>query len=163
LLKAGADPNIRYGSSNSLSPLYLACRNAAMTRTLLDLGADVKSVDKLGFTPLHWAACSGIPEVVDALIDFGADVEAQSLSVTQNELHSFKGLTPLHLAAFYKKSCTLLALLQRGGNANARDDDGQRPLHLVCKCPDARSVALADLLLRWGADETATDNDGNTP
>ncbi|CAN0449634.1 unnamed protein product, partial [Ectocarpus fasciculatus] len=74
-----------------------------------------------------------------------------------------KGLTPLHLAAFYKKSCTLLALLQRGGNANARDDDGQRPLHLVCKCPDARSVALADLLLRWGADETATDNDGNTP
>ncbi|CAM9796415.1 unnamed protein product, partial [Ectocarpus fasciculatus] len=73
------------------------------------------------------------------------------------------GLTPLHLAAYRDTLCTLLALLQKGANANARDEVGQRPLHVVCKYPKARSVAVADLLLRWGADETATDNDGNTP
>ncbi|CAN0113132.1 unnamed protein product, partial [Ectocarpus fasciculatus] len=168
LLKAGADPNIRYGSDNRLSPLFLARGNVAMTRTLLDSGADVKSVDEVGCTALHWAAYHGIPEVVDTLMDFRADVEAQSLAIwlkaiQQDEWHSYKGLTPLHLAAYRKEPCTLLALLQRGANANAQDDHGHGPLHLVCKYPKARLVAVADLLLRWGADETATDNDGNTP
>ncbi|CAN0153028.1 unnamed protein product [Ectocarpus fasciculatus] len=125
-----------------------------MTRTLLDSGADVKSVDQLGNTALHWAACSGIPEVVDALIDFGADVEARVLVM---------GLTPLHVATYWGGPVLLLALLQKGAYANAQDTAGKRPLHVVCKYPKASSVASADLLLRWGADETATDNDGDTP
>ncbi|CAM9245966.1 unnamed protein product [Ectocarpus sp. 12 AP-2014] len=58
----------------------------------------------------------------------------------------------------------MIALLQKGANANTPDDHGFGPLHLVCKYPKASSVAVADLLLLiWGADETATDNDGNTP
>ncbi|CAM9778793.1 unnamed protein product, partial [Ectocarpus fasciculatus] len=73
------------------------------------------------------------------------------------------GFTPLHVATYLEKPVLLLALLQKGAYANAQDNVGQRPLHVVCKYPKASSVALADLLLRWGADETATDNDGNTP
>ncbi|CAM9898819.1 unnamed protein product, partial [Ectocarpus sp. 8 AP-2014] len=74
-----------------------------------------------------------------------------------------KGLTPLHVAAYIDDNRpSMIALLQKGANANARDDDGCGPLHLVCKYPKASAVAVADLLLRWGADETAADNDGNT-
>ncbi|CAM9993355.1 unnamed protein product [Ectocarpus sp. 13 AM-2016] len=57
----------------------------------------------------------------------------------------------------------MIALLQKGANANTPDDHGFGPLHLVCKYSKASSGAVADLLLRWSADETATDNDGNTP
>ncbi|CBJ32501.1 EsV-1-8 [Ectocarpus siliculosus] len=73
-----------------------------------------------------------------------------------------QGLTPLHVAAYIDDTCpNMLALLQKGANANARDDDGRGSLLLVCNTK-ASSVAMADLLLRWGADETAADNDGNT-
>ncbi|CAM9892699.1 unnamed protein product [Ectocarpus sp. 12 AP-2014] len=157
LLKAGAAPNSRYyGETNKFSPLYLARSNAGMTKLLLGFGADLKSVDFLGYTALHWAAFDGIPEVVHALVEVGADVEARCSGV-------LRGSTPLHVAAYSEKLDTMLALLQKGANANAPDDDGQDPLHLVCKFPSPSSAAVADLLLRWGADETATDNDGNTP
>ncbi|CAN0303837.1 unnamed protein product, partial [Ectocarpus sp. 4 AP-2014] len=74
-----------------------------------------------------------------------------------------KGLTPLHVAACQDNCRSMLALLQKGTNVNTRDDDGCGPLHLVCKYRKASSVAVADLLLRWGADEMATNNDRNTP
>ncbi|CAM9465566.1 unnamed protein product, partial [Ectocarpus sp. 12 AP-2014] len=156
LLKAGAAPNSRYGETNKFSPLYLARSNAGMTKLLLGFGADVKSVDYLGYTALHWATFDGIPEVVHALVEVGADVEARCSTV-------LRGSTPLHVAANSGNLDTMLALLQKGVNANAPNDDGQDPLHLVCKFPSPSSAAVADLLLRWGADETATDNDGNTP
>ncbi|CAM9142574.1 unnamed protein product [Ectocarpus sp. 8 AP-2014] len=164
LLKAGADLNVRFGDLNEFSPLYLARRNAEMTKLLLGFGADVKSVDSFGLTALHWAGRQGIPEVVHALIEGGADLEERSLVVLFSEVpHLFRGFTPLHVAAYWEKLGTLLTLLQKGANANTPDDDGCGPLHLVCKFPNPSSAAVADLLLRWGADETATDNDGNTP
>eukprot|EP00903_Cladosiphon_okamuranus_P014959 g13847.t1 len=54
----------------------------------------------------------------------------------------------------------MLALLQLGADVNAKHYDDMTPLHAACSChePDA-----ADLLLRWGADETIVDNDGQTP
>jgi len=42
-----------------------------------------------GYTPLHWAALKGHEEIVEALIDAGADLN------TTNNL----GRTPLHWAA----------------------------------------------------------------
>ncbi|CAM9957785.1 unnamed protein product [Ectocarpus sp. 6 AP-2014] len=135
-----------------------------MTKILLGSGADVKSVDRLGYTALHWAAFDGIQEVVHSLVEVGADVEARCLAQLLSEKrHSLKGSTPLHVAAYWETLDAMLALLEKGANANAPDDDGHGPLHLICKYPKARSVAVADLLLRWGAEETATDNDGNTP
>ncbi|CAN0123408.1 unnamed protein product [Pylaiella littoralis] len=172
LLKAGANPNARYGDNERCSPLQLARCSLAMIKILLKHGAEVESSDNFGYTALHWAAGSGEPGVIDALVEAGADLEAQSGRVYLSGKY-FVGLTPLHVAAVWHKFGSMAALLRNGANVDAESDQKLTPLHVVCQtCPTrwtpatARthsSAAAADVLLRWGADETATDNSGHTP
>eukprot|EP00903_Cladosiphon_okamuranus_P006509 g6362.t1 len=169
LLKAGADPSARYGNNLKVSPLQLACsgRDATLTRILLRHGADVKGSDGFGFTALHWAAYRGEPCVIDALIEAGADTEARSSQVwLAGHQDSHVGLTPLHIAAFFRRSSTprMAVLIQRGADVNARDGRGQTPLHLIAAAAWRKnSVAALDFLLRWGADEKIKDAYGRTP
>ena len=169
LLKAGADPSARYGNNLKVSPLQLACssRDATMTRILLKHGADVKGSDGFGFTALHWAAYRGEPCVIDALIEAGASTEARSSQVwLAGHRDSHVGLTPLHIAAFFRRSSTprMAALIRRGADINARDGHGQTPLHLIAAAAGRKnSVAASDFLLRRGADETVADVYGRTP
>eukprot|EP00752_Nemacystus_decipiens_P003937 g3605.t1 len=169
LLKAGADPSARYGNNLKVSPLQLACssKDATMTRTLLKHGADVKGSDGFGFTALHWAAYRGEPCVIDALIEAGADTEARSSRVwLAGHQDSHVGLTPLHIAAFFRRSSTprMAVLIRRGADVNARDGNGQTPLHLIAAAAGRKSsVAASDFLLRRGADETVADVYGRTP
>lgn len=169
LLKAGADPSARYGNNLKVSPLQLACssRDATMTRTLLKYGADVKSSDGFGFTALHWAAYRGEPCVIDALIEAGADTEARSSQVwLAGHQDSHTALTPLHIAAFFRRSSSprMAVLIQRGADINARDGRGQTPLHLIAAAAGREnSIAASDFLLRRGADETVKDVYGRIP
>ena len=62
----------------------------------------------------------------------------------------------------------MLALLRHGANVNAHDIDGRTPLHCVCNdvhewVRTGRLREAVDLLLRWGADETARDEERWTP
>ena len=169
LLKAGANPNVRDGKRKS--PLMLARRSLSMTRILLAHGADLKVVDNLGYTALHRAAEMDEADVIEALVEAGADVEAQSGGVSYTVWGGFKRLTPLHVAALLCCLRGISALLIAGADVNAVDRNDQTPLHLLCsrsvKRDDPFSTwsedQAADLLLRWGADETLTDNDGRTP
>ncbi|CAN0130281.1 unnamed protein product [Ectocarpus fasciculatus] len=174
LLKAGADPNARYGSSlNERSPLYFATQKEDMTRILLQYGANVHSTDRVGYTALHAAATAAggwwqnvqytvrNAKVIDALLEAGADLEARSVGLFLHS-HPFGGLTPLHVAA-YNQTVSMANLLRNGADVNAKSDESLTPLHMLCKNPNILSGCAADLLLRWGADETAIDNEGNTP
>lgn len=55
---------------------YIACRNGALAvaRDLRDHGADIDAAGYFGATALHWAALGGHEEVVEWLVDSGADV-----------------------------------------------------------------------------------------
>ncbi|CBN80099.1 ankyrin repeat protein [Ectocarpus siliculosus] len=175
LLKAGADPNARYGRLRDRSPLFFAHENVAMTRTLLEYGADVLSFNHLGFTALHTAATEVFwhfspilvkyawanAKVIGALLEAGADLEARSGEVFRDS-HRFTGLTPLHVAAYHQKA-SMAELLRKGADVNAESDNGLTPLHMLCMKPRLNPDDTADLLLRWGADETAIDNEGYTP
>ncbi|CAN0216505.1 unnamed protein product [Scytosiphon promiscuus] len=164
LLKAGANPNVRYGQSNRHSPLFFGAKDGEMTSMLVKHGADVKSTDDLGYTALHWAAAKGGSAVIDVLMGNGADVEARNSSVKFTNAGytcSFKGLTPLHRAAYGGNLEAMASLLHHGSSINATDHDGLTPLHVVCKSScDVESVSAADFLLRRGADETVTDKSG---
>lgn len=165
LLKAGANPNARYGDKNRCSPLQLARSSLTMTKTLLNHGAEASSSDEMGYTALHWATYSGETGVIDALISAGANLESQGTYIRFHRKYSFMGLTPLHFAAFWRKDGCLVALLRLGATVNSEDVKGLTPLHVVCSNSSAQagSTEAADLVLRWGADETATHNDGKTP
>lgn len=169
LLKAGADPTVRFGRYKKFSPLYFAVvRSPAMMRALLQDGANVNSSDDLGFTALHWAAHLDASAGIDVLVEAGADLEASSSDVTLFHLscgnNPFVGIKPLHVAAYYHRSLSMAALLRNGANVDAESENGLTPLHMVCKTSLAPGlVKAADLLLRWDADETTTDHNGRTP
>src|SRR6478672_3201484 len=46
-------------------------------RRLIELGADVNAIEKIGFTPLHFAAQEKKLEIAQLLVDHGANVNAQ--------------------------------------------------------------------------------------
>lgn len=156
LLKAGADP--KDSCFGSLPPLYLAAESLAMTRTLLEHGADVNAVDDDYCTALNRAVQLEKPDVVDALVKAGADLEMQMWSCCDVG-------APLHFAAGCRGDVECISVLVRhGANVNAQDEEGRTPLHGLCDSSYRRGMMseAADLLLRWGADETITDRYGET-
>ena len=51
-------------------------RHFNIIKLLYNKGANLNKKDEDNKTPLHFAACSGNPEIVNFLIDNGADVKA---------------------------------------------------------------------------------------
>ncbi|KAK1148476.1 hypothetical protein N8T08_009481 [Aspergillus melleus] len=72
---------------------------------------DPKSKDDRGFTPLHYAACKGYTDVVQYLIDIGADVNS----------YSDHGVSALSCAAMYAHEEVVRVLCDRGANVNSAD------------------------------------------
>ncbi|CAN0480941.1 unnamed protein product [Ectocarpus sp. 12 AP-2014] len=91
---------------------------------------------------------------VRVLLEAGGDVNARA---TSRSLY-----TPLHFAVDYRVASvgTIGALLEGGADVNARAERDQTPLHIACM---RSNVAAVELLLRWGADEKLTSDDGDTP
>lgn len=170
LLAAGA--NITIGGS--FTPFVLAAleRNTEILKLFLMRGVDVNFRDESGSTALHAAAIGNLSScsspssfggaasaisAIDALMDAGADVDAQRLD----------GGAPLHYAAAFTSLCScfdvILALLRRGASVDlVHSKTGQTPLHVACQHKKRGVDAVVDLLLRWGADEAAVGGDGRT-
>ena len=121
---------------------------------ILNQGAGINVRDKkLGVTPLHVAvAWSEMPEVVNLLLDRGADIEARAKN----------GGTPLHGSARYGKTPEVAELLlNRGADIEARDRRGQTPLHWAAGNSETPEVVA--VLLDRGAGMEARAKDGSTP
>jgi ankyrin repeat protein len=117
-----------------------------------DHNSDVNKCDEYGHSALHFAAQHGRLEVVKYLIKSGAAVNGDSC-----------GCTALHRAAYSGHYETCLALLVAGADVEKRDSstgDGRSALH---KAALVGNKAIYDLLVKYGADETAADNKGITP
>jgi truncated hemoglobin YjbI len=109
---------------------------------LLRLGVDPNIRDRGNHTPLYCVAnqCgshSG-PDIVRALVDAGADVDASG-GVTR--------ATPLHMAARRGHVETARALLDCGAAVNARDRKGDTPLQRAINC---RKSGVSQLLRERG-------------
>jgi ankyrin repeat protein len=95
-------------------------------------------------TPLHWAAWKGHPEIIDALLDAGADIQAH------NE-NGHWGTTPLHAAAHGNRNSAAAALIRRGADVNAVKASGSGTPLAETKAHNA--TAAAKVLIAAGAKE----------
>lgn len=117
-----------------------------LVRRAIAAGADVRHAEpRRGSTALHRVAVVGDgrgADVVDALAEAGADVEARA-----NEF-SMDGATPLFLAVGDGNVPVVLALLARGANPNTALDNGCTALEAAVE--DGRG-RIAGILLAAGA------------
>ncbi|CAM9227563.1 unnamed protein product [Ectocarpus fasciculatus] len=132
--------------------------NVDVVRSLLGNGSDVNARCNADWeTALHCAAQGSRPlldngDVVRVLLEAGADIEARTKACVW---------TPLHRSVHSRFSSvdTIHALLEGGADVGAEDVYRLTPLHRACSKSNAAAV---ELLLRWGADETIVDEDGET-
>lgn len=108
-------------------------------------------------SPLMLAAVSNQPDLVDVLVDSGADVNAKGRW----------GATPLHWACWRGSADAVDALLHRGADVNAKsDNDGSTPLFWACRGSREgfwsrnNHTAVIKILLDSGADAETSNRDG---
>lgn len=154
LLAAGAKPNT--AAEEGIVPLHLAALagDAAMTRLLLSAGALVDAVDTrrsskgcepvCSGTALSRAAYAGSPEVVDALIRAGANVNHPDLEPGYNPTKAVG--TPLLWAARRGHPSVVELLIRGKADLALGDWQGNRALHAATLAPAQAFAAIATLL-----------------
>jgi ankyrin repeat protein len=113
---------------------------------LISRGADLNRVSKhaMSVTPLHAALFGRSVEAAKTLIEAGADVRPKRGGPGWPRA----GWTALHYCASFGFTDLVRALIERGADINARDDEGMTPLRVAI---ESSQQELADLLLQIGA------------
>ena len=127
-------------------PLVEAARRGdlAAVRRLLDQKADVNAQGGDGATALHWASHLDKPELVDLLIQRGANPKSTNRY----------GVTPLSLAAVNGSAAILEKLLGAGVDPNTSMPEGETALMSAAR---AGNPAALKALIAGGADVNARD------
>lgn len=115
LLQFGVDSGVHDGLG--ATPLHHARRETALM--LIDQGVDIEARDRAGGTPLLRAVERGDFEVVQLLVDYGADVNVSDVR---------RGATAVHRAVARRDLDLIRYLLSQGAYINARDRYGSTPL-----------------------------------
>jgi uncharacterized protein len=146
MLNAGADPNDPIHFVNSAeTPLHHVARAGSVdsVNTLILAGAKINARETWnGQSAIMWAAAEGHAQVVQALIDGGADIHARSNGTT----------TPFLFAVRKGDIATVQVFLKAGIDVNEKRVDQATPL-LVAIINGHED--LVDLLLDKGADPNA--------
>ncbi|KAK1164586.1 poly [ADP-ribose] polymerase tankyrase-2-like isoform X3 [Acipenser oxyrinchus oxyrinchus] len=132
--------------------LFEACRNGDVERVKKLINPEnVNSRDTAGrkSTPLHFAAGFGRKDVVDYLLQNGANVHARDDG----------GLISLHNACSFGHAEVVNLLLRHGADPNSRDNWNYTPLH---EAAIKGKIDVCIVLLQHGADPTIRNTDGKT-
>ncbi|KAI4279235.1 MAG: hypothetical protein L6R38_005087 [Xanthoria sp. 2 TBL-2021] len=143
-----------YKDAENITPLHWAAINnhLALCRFLLEQGADVNALGGINqATPAHWAVQKCNYYLVNLLLEHGADPNIADAD----------GYKLIHLATFDGNAFMLLLILLHPSVAiDERDAQGHTALMWAAY---NRLPAIVDLLLRFGAGISVTDETGFQP
>jgi ankyrin repeat protein len=133
---------------------YGANPNANLSKLTITQDGGISMSGKGAGSILIYAASSGNPEMVREILRYHPRLEARDR----------EGKTAMFAAGDYRNQdedgarveCVRI-LAQAGANVNARDDDGNTPLH------ETFLTDMEEELLKLGADVNARNHDGETP
>ena len=122
---------------------------------VVDQSMNVNTTAKRRETALHWASVNGSEEIVETLLQLGAEISAQT----------DEGLTPLHMACLHNNfnvaSCLLKVNKASVSVKTSRGDyEGSTPLHIAAR---RNTMHVAELLLIYEASLAEKDSRGQTP
>jgi ankyrin repeat protein/beta-lactamase regulating signal transducer with metallopeptidase domain len=143
------------------APGALLCRAASQgdiekVKSLIEKGINVNTKDKEGYTAIYDAAARGHKDVVEFLINKGADINIRVDIDAKNS-----GLwTPLQTAVRHNQASVVELLISKGASVNTKDKWGFSPLHTAAK---HGYTGVAEHLIDKGADLNAKNNNGETP
>lgn len=126
--------------------------NIDLVNALIVMGADLSWEGEYGGTPLYSAVSNNKKEIVQMLLEAGADPNQKS-----------KGRFSPLISAFdkYRPNLEIIKLLfEHGADPNIQDSDGTTPLHIAVMNDNPE---ITELLLTNGADPNIQNNVGNTP
>ncbi|WDH83424.1 ankyrin repeat domain-containing protein [Paenibacillus urinalis] len=110
-----------------------------------------------GLTPLAYAGHLGFEDIVQTLIDHGAEVNA----VTHSTIAYIPSNTALHATIAGERSLNVIKLLlSHGADPNIVDSDGHTALHSAAYHTDLTEIL--QLLLDQGAEVSSLTGDGET-
>uniref|UniRef100_A0A8C1QIN9 Poly [ADP-ribose] polymerase n=1 Tax=Cyprinus carpio TaxID=7962 RepID=A0A8C1QIN9_CYPCA len=151
-LKADSPGDGVCGAGGAFRELFEACRNGDVSRVkrLVD-SVNVNAKDMAGrkSTPLHFAAGFGRKDVVEHLLQTGANVHSRDDG----------GLIPLHNACSFGHAEVVSLLLCSGADPNARDNWNYTPLH---EAAIKGKIDVCIVLLQHGADPNIRNTDGKS-
>lgn len=137
-----------------------------IVKKYLDKGVSPNSRAYNGNTLLHWSVSNGKADVVNLLIERGANL---------HQTYAPDNRTVLHLGVQHDTPAVAKVLLKHGAKVNARDINGNTPLHKALLKDDIRfyfgmnsnsnkpSEEIIQLLVAAGADVEAVNQYGTTP
>lgn len=124
LLESGADSNVKdKAGTGSLLHRAVSVGQMEISKTLIEYGSDIEALDKDGDTPLLLACTQGLTDLVEVLLDSGANMFAKNVA----------GQTPLQVSlerySIHGGNDVIRLLLERRNDLYLLDGDSWSFLH----------------------------------
>ncbi len=127
-------------------------QDTAALQALLGAGLDINAANKQGFTALMFAASYNRPELVQFLLDKGADPAAKVY---------FQDVNALHLASLLNPNPDVVEVLAKAGfDLEVKTLNGLTPLILAAQ--ENPNLEVVERLASLGADKGAYDEQGRS-
>lgn len=141
----------------------------ALVKLVLDKGTPIDAADCSGKTALHLAAKYGYLDVVELLLERGADIHILDNYLSDALIHAaakptrssngeYIGLRDRGATSNMLQIARLL--LKSGANINTQDNRGKTAMHYAVS---TGGLAMVELLLEFGSDLSLVDSGKQTP